>query len=296
VREERDGFDLAGRDQPQTRSLSPSLFLCRHGETTLNAGGRLRGHSDPDLDGTGRQQARALARTLQPTRPTAILASPLRRAAQTADAIAVACGLTAEVSDELIDRDYGPQNGRLLEDVNAAWGSVDNAPGVEPWESVLDRARVALAEAGTRAMDGPVVLVSHDAINSALLAFLEPTRWSEPGAVPQPTGCLNILQREGDTWAVVVAGRPPPLATRDVVGTSVSERIRDQKVERLDVARGGHPMGPGAKVTACRSTPTGSKVPRRCRRGRQRPRPIDALRRNVGPRHRESSPSWRLRP
>jgi len=108
---------------------------------------------------------------------------------------------------------------RLLEDVNAAWGSVDNAPGVEPWESVLDRARVALAEAGTRAMDGPVVLVSHDAINSALLAFLEPTRWSEPGAVPQPTGCLNILQREGDTWAVVVAGRPPPLATRDVVGT-----------------------------------------------------------------------------
>ena len=152
MREERDGFDLAGRDQPQTRSLSPPLFLCRHGETTLNAGGRLRGHS-------------------------------------------------------------------ALEDVNAAWGSVDNAPGVEPWESVLDRARVALAEAGTRAMDGPVVLVSHDAINSALLAFLEPTRWSEPGAVPQPTGCLNILQREGDTWAVVVAGRPPPLATRDVVGT-----------------------------------------------------------------------------
>jgi hypothetical protein len=41
------------------------------------------------------------------------------------------------VSDDLLDRDHGPQNGHLVDTVIAAWGSVDNAPGVESWESVL---------------------------------------------------------------------------------------------------------------------------------------------------------------
>jgi broad specificity phosphatase PhoE len=123
----------------------------------------------------------------------------------------MACGLTTEVSDDLVDRDYGPQNGRLVEEVNATWGSVDNAPGVEAWESVLARARSALTKVTTSAVEDPVVLVSHDAINSALLAFLDPNRWPEPRAVPQPPGCLNVLRRQGGTWVVVIAGLTPSL-------------------------------------------------------------------------------------
>jgi broad specificity phosphatase PhoE len=195
-----------------------TIYLCRHGETALNAGGRLRGLSDPDLDAAGRQQADALAMTLQPTRPRAILASPLARTMQTAQAIAVACRLTTEVSDDLLDRDYGPQNGRPVEEVTAHWGSVDDAPGVEPWESVLARAQAALAKATSSAMEGPVVLVSHDAVNSALLAFLDPNRWPEPRAVPQPPGCLNILRRDGNTWVVIVAAftPSPPIKRNEV--------------------------------------------------------------------------------
>jgi broad specificity phosphatase PhoE len=171
VKEERDIATPVSRDQ--ARSLPPVVFLCRHGETVLNASGSLRGLSDPDLDATGRQQARA------------------------------------EMNDKLLDRDYGPLNGHLVEEVNATWGSVDNAPGVESRESVLARAQSALAEGASRARHGPVVLVSHDAINSALLSFLDPERWPEPSVVPQPTGCLNILQRDGDIWAVVTAGLRP---------------------------------------------------------------------------------------
>jgi len=200
---------VLGSNHQRARSLLPTLYLCRHGETVLNAEGRLRGLSDPDLNATGRQQAEALASTLVPTKPLAIAASPLRRALQTAETIAAACGLTVEVSDDLLDRDYGPQNGHLVEDVRAIWGSVDDAPGVEPPGIVLARARSALDKATTRAMNGPVVLVSHDAVNSALLAFLEPKRWPEPTAVTQPTGCLNILQRDFETWTVVVAGLRP---------------------------------------------------------------------------------------
>ena len=199
------------RKTPTGESRERVVYLCRHGETALNASGRLRGLSDPDLDDTGRQQATALAMALRPTKPFAILVSPLRRAVQTADAIAAACGLTAEVSDDLLDRDYGPQNGQPIDEVNATWGSVDNAPGVEPQESVLARGRAALAKAATAAVQGPVVLVSHDAVNCALLAYLDSKRWPEPSAVPQSTGCLNLLQRKGETWTVVIAGLRPPL-------------------------------------------------------------------------------------
>jgi broad specificity phosphatase PhoE len=209
MNEWRDVRDVFGDAGPPASSSFPTIYLCRHGETSLNAGGRLRGRSDPDLNAAGREQADALAVTLQPMKPLSILASPLRRALETADAIATGCGLTTEVSEDLVDRDYGPQNGQLVEKVNAIWGSVDNAPGVEPWGSVLTRAQSALAEAATRANNGPVVLVSHDAVNSALLAFLDPGRWADPGAVEQPTGCLNVLRLDNDIWVVVIAGLRP---------------------------------------------------------------------------------------
>jgi probable phosphoglycerate mutase len=206
VNEGPDIAALFGRPHQPGGSLRDVVFLCRHGQTALNAGGRLRGLSDPDLDAAGREEPAALARTLQPIRPRVILASPLRRAVQTAEAIAAACGLTLQLSDDLLDRDYGPQNGRLVHEVKATWGSVDHAPGVEPRPSVLARARSVLAQVTDPAIDGPVVLVSHDAVNSALLAFLDPARWPEPSAVPQPTGCFNILRRDHGTWSVVIAG------------------------------------------------------------------------------------------
>jgi broad specificity phosphatase PhoE len=219
---------LLGRAHQQARPRLPEVYLCRHGNTGLNVEGRLRGLSDPFLDADGRRQAEALAVTLQPTKPSAILTSSLRRTRQTAEVVAAACGLTTEVNEDLVDRDYGPHTGHLVDEVVATWGSVDNAPGVERWESVLSRAQSALALASFRAMNGPVVLVGHDAVNSALLAFLDPTRWPEPGAVPQPTGCLNILQLDNGGWTVVIAGlvprlvheaRPPHLSSPSV-GTS----------------------------------------------------------------------------
>jgi broad specificity phosphatase PhoE len=218
VNEAKDIEALLGRDPHRAGSLLPTIFLCRHGQTVLNASGRLRGLSDPDLDAAGRQEAEALATTLAPTRPVAVVTSPLRRAVHTAEVIAAACALRVEVCTDLMDRDFGPHNGRLVGEVTATWGSVDNAPGVEPWESVLARAESALAKASTRTMNGRVVLVSHDAVNSALLASLDPGRWPEPSAVSQPTGCCNILQRDDDTWIVVVAGlKPSPLHNRTEV-------------------------------------------------------------------------------
>jgi broad specificity phosphatase PhoE len=84
------------------------------------------------------------------------------------------------VSEDVLDRDHRPQNGHLVGKVISAGGSVDNPPGVESWESVLTRAQSALAKATTRATNGPVVLVSHDAVNSLPLTFLDPNARQTP--------------------------------------------------------------------------------------------------------------------
>jgi broad specificity phosphatase PhoE len=220
----REGQDVdANSTLGHSTSLFSEVYLCRHGETDLNASGRLRGRSDPDLNATGHEQAEVLALALERVSPGAILASPLLRTRHTADAIAARCGLSVDICDELLDRDYGPQNGRLAEDVKARWGSIDRAPGVESWGSVLERGQAALAEVASRETHAPIVLVSHDAFNSALLADLDPTRWPDPRAVPQPTGCLNVLRREDVTWVVLIAGWQPGVSL-EVAGTTGSPR------------------------------------------------------------------------
>lgn len=147
------------------------VILLRHGRTLLNAEGRLRGLADPDLDDAGLAQARAAGRALADRGVSRVLSSPLRRARQTAAEVAAASGAVAEVDERFTDRDYGPWTGAVKADVVREWGSVDDAPGVEPVAEVLARAWAglsALADAET------TVVVSHDAVIRPLLEAVSP--------------------------------------------------------------------------------------------------------------------------
>jgi hypothetical protein len=70
------------------------VYLVRHGRTALNAGGLLRGRSDPALDEVGCGEAAALGGLLRDVELAGVVTSPLLRARQTAEAIAVASGCT----------------------------------------------------------------------------------------------------------------------------------------------------------------------------------------------------------
>jgi broad specificity phosphatase PhoE len=68
------------------------VYLCRHGETELNATGRLQGSGqDVDLNEQGRHQAALMAAKLHKTVPRVdfLVSSQLRRAVQTADAVSL---------------------------------------------------------------------------------------------------------------------------------------------------------------------------------------------------------------
>lgn len=174
------------------------VFLARHGRTALNAEGRLRGLSDPPLDEAGRAEVIQLAAALAPKRPAVIICSPLQRAVATAEAIGAACGAPVTVDVRLNDRDYGPMTGRVREEVEREYGSVDAAPGVEPLSKLATRAREAFADLLVDYGPGPMVMVSHDAFNRALLGQLD----SALTDVRQRTACWNELTRIDGRWRV----------------------------------------------------------------------------------------------
>ena len=185
-----------------------TVYLARHGQTPLNESGVLRGLADPPLDETGQRQARRLGAALGVRNPSAVVASPLRRAVQTARPVAERAGLDVVTDQCLDDRDYGPCTGVSKDEVVARWGSVDDAPGVEPASSVRDRALAGLAGIARRHRGGTVVVVSHDAVNCQVLAALDPGL-GDPDNIPQDNGCFNTLELRDGSWAVCSVNEVP---------------------------------------------------------------------------------------
>lgn len=137
-----------------------------------------------------------------------VLASPLRRAIQTARPVAGHAGLDVLADKRLLDRDYGPWTGVSEEEVADQWGSVDNAPGVEPNSEVRKRAVAGLTDMALRHRGGMVVAVSHDAVNRQVLAAFDPGL-GRPDAIPQDNGCFNTLHFESGTWTVLAVNEVP---------------------------------------------------------------------------------------
>ena len=185
-------------------SAARHLYLVRHGQTALNAEGRLRGLANPALNSVGRREAKRLAKVLKQFAPFAVYSSPLQRAVSTAEVIAKAVGVTSRVDERFNDRDYGPQTGLLKDDVIAKWGSVDAAPGVQPDSEVLARAFPALSavldEAG-----GDVVVVTHDAVIRLVLPLVDPALAGRD----IPTGSWSDLLRFHDGWTVDLVLQKP---------------------------------------------------------------------------------------
>lgn len=177
------------------------IYLVRHGRTSLNAAGVLRGHLDPALDDLGRLQAAWLGAALGRRGAQVVVASPLRRAVETGQAIASSSGVEIETDPRLIDRDYGGCAGQSKEALEARWGSVDDAPDVEPLPEVRARAWEALTDIAQRARGATAVVVSHDVVNRLLLVTLDPGL-GDYHRLPQETGCFNTLECRAARWTV----------------------------------------------------------------------------------------------
>lgn len=155
-----------GQVGPPTR-----LLLLRHGQTELSVHRRYSGRGDPELTELGHRQAAGAATRLAAWNGvTAVLSSPLRRARQTAAAVADATGAPLVVRDGLIETDFGAWEGLTFAEarerdpqLHARWlGSQDVAPpGGESFAAVRERIVAELAEVVATYPAATVVVVSH---------------------------------------------------------------------------------------------------------------------------------------
>lgn len=122
--------------------------------------------------------------------------------------VADRAGRDVTTDGRLLDRDYRQWTGTDREAVVARWGSVDDAPGVEPLPVVRERAVRGLTDIARSSRGGTAVVVSHDAVNRQLLVAFDAGP-GDPGTLPQDNGCFNTLQLRGDNWTVLSVNELP---------------------------------------------------------------------------------------
>ena len=145
------------------------ILLARHGETAWNALGKLQGHTDIELNATGREQARALAASLAGAGVRTVWTSDLGRARETGAIVASVLGLPEPRTEpELRERRFGVFEGLTRDECAAhhpdawqAWLSKTAAPpGGEPIDEAVRRMGRALERIAARE-EGPALVVSH---------------------------------------------------------------------------------------------------------------------------------------
>lgn len=154
---------------------APAVFvLLRHGETALTPEKRFSGSGggDPELSGTGRDQAgRAAAALAARGAVEAIVSSPLKRCRETAETAAARLGLDVRIDEGLRETDFGAWEGLTFKDVrerhpadmNAWLASPDAAPtgGGESFTAVAERVAAARDRLTAAYRGRTVLLVSH---------------------------------------------------------------------------------------------------------------------------------------
>jgi probable phosphomutase (TIGR03848 family) len=204
------------------RKLPPTtILLVRHGQTPTT--GRLLPGQAPGLhlSDEGKKQAEAAAARIgKLKRVSAIYASPLERARETAMPIARVRGLAVRIERGLMDLDVGRWTGERLHRVSKRpeWSTVQRHPSGfrfpdgESFMEMQTRMTAALARLVERHRGGVVVAVSHaDPIKAALAHALGMH--------------LDLFQRlnvaPGSITTIAYSGGPPMVLGVNALGDGV---------------------------------------------------------------------------
>lgn len=159
-----------------TDSTITTIHLVRHGETDWNINRIYQGTSDIPLNARGLEQATTLGAWLAANPDaypgTAVVASPLKRAFVTAEAVAAAREIAEITPDpDVMERAYGVAEGFTLQERQARW-SGDDWEGLEPQENVVLRARRAIDRVLTERPGETTFVVCHGGLINAIIGSL----------------------------------------------------------------------------------------------------------------------------
>jgi probable phosphoglycerate mutase len=200
------------------------FYFVRHGESAWNAENRLCGRTDVPLSEAGRQQAARLSERLSALRLKAIYTSPLRRALETANLIAVPAGLEPVIDERLIELDYGAWEGKTFDAIMEqdgvnyrAWDADPAAvgpPGGESGQQALARVAPFLESLAARHPEGNVVVVGHKTICRLLVCHvlgLSPSDYRR--RLTMDNAAVNILELWEGGWRLIRLNDTSHLAT-----------------------------------------------------------------------------------
>ena len=158
----------------------------------------MQGATDIPLNDTGRGQAREAADRLVNTHIDRIIASPMLRAAETADIVAQTKGLTVSHDARLKERYFGAFDGLLLSEIRERHGVGDgvsiwslDSPEAEPFDVALSRTMDSLCE-HLADSDDSVLFVAHGALFTLLTEHLFSVRMQSANATP-----YRVFEEEG---------------------------------------------------------------------------------------------------
>jgi broad specificity phosphatase PhoE len=187
------------------------VVLVRHGETEWSRALRHTGRTDVPLTEAGKAQAELVGEALRGREFALVLASPLRRALETARL----AGLPgAQPRDDLMEWDYGDYEGRLTAEIRrevpdwTIWRS--GAPNGESPAQVGARADRVLEE--VRSAGGDVLVFAHGHLLRALAARWLQLAPSEGRLFALDPATLSTLGHEREspvirTWNLPVSPR-----------------------------------------------------------------------------------------
>ncbi|MEO6810217.1 MAG: histidine phosphatase family protein [Isosphaeraceae bacterium] len=196
--------------------METRILLLRHAETS--APDQFHGaESDVGLGERGQVQAAAVALDLASRRPDALVCSGMRRARETAAAIAGACGLVPEIQEALHERRMGFLSGRpkaesmpIYEAERTRWmaGDLDAShDGAESFAEVRDRVAPIFLALAERWRGRTVVVVAHGLVIRVVLTTLldgfSPADFQRIGI---SNVAVNEILWDGERWGLVALG------------------------------------------------------------------------------------------
>jgi alpha-ribazole phosphatase len=157
------------------------LLLVRHGSTAWNAQSRYQGRSDISLNEDGREQVKLLAERLRTEEIDAFYASDLRRAWETAEAIAAHHDLPIHAAPRLQEIGFGAWEGKTHEQIKEddpesldRWYDDPihaSPPGGETLKEVTRRVEAAYQGVMDRHPEETVLIAAHGGTLRVLLCL-----------------------------------------------------------------------------------------------------------------------------
>ena len=194
-----------------------TLHLVRHGESEWNAAGRVQGQSNSNLSDLGQRQAEATGKALVNKPLSALYASDLDRAQQTAAQIRAHTDLDVQTDPRLRETDFGDWEGLRWTEIETQYATELTAiggegghkiviPGGESRAQTLERAKDVLSSLADKHAGEQIVAVSHGGLIAYFLRYVLGMSLDGRGPFKTENCSINTFERTSKGWRLITWG------------------------------------------------------------------------------------------